>query len=357
MPGELAPRPYPWEFVDSLSRAAVRRAARVRPLLDGCVALGPFEAALAEWARLPVSHVVRRVTPASLPRAEGLVCLECRELGLVFLIEPEPALAVALLARILNRPLGLTRSGGSLDDALRGALSAVLVEAARRSTARFPLAAPHDVPALADGLRADVTVFLADQPYRLGIWVSVEDRPTRGDDAVSPDLRALARVPIELPVVAAVSVAPLEDVLRLEPGDVFFPGAGWLGSPPEPGEQETLDRVVLAPPRCDRGMLAERVDERRWRLVGPFALNGGHVEGAVAVRVEVGGALLLGQQWSLAGRSGTLSLDSAWSRDVLLRVTGEPVARGVLERVHGELGVRVITGPAPSSLVRPRPPV
>lgn len=347
----VAHAPYPWGFLARVPGAAVRGARELRPLLDRVTDPRRMARALGELVAADVSFIVRRTVPSTLPSSGPLLHLECDEIGLTLVIELEPALATALLARVLGRAPGLTRPDEPLDRSSAGALSALVVEAARRAESELPLRARAGPPPPGgSGLRADATIFLDGKPHRATVWAARDERPTRDEPRTGavPGLAALGTLPLSIPVVAAVSLSPRDDVERLRPGDVFLPGQ-WLHGDRREGEatwDAILRRSLLAPARSERGVLLERSGGGCFRLGAVLALPDAERGDAACVRVEIGVAVRAARAWSLSGPGDVRDLDIVPSQLVLLRSAGQSFARGTLVTVGHELGVRIVSSAA-----------
>jgi flagellar motor switch/type III secretory pathway protein FliN len=351
-----------------VSRRAARAARRIRERFRASLNPPAFARALGELLASDVTFVVRRVTPAD-PASEldDGIHLATHDGAGRALIVPEPELVTAVLARLLGRPPRLTAPGATLGPEERGALAALAVEAARRSEARVPLRArgdgpPRDVPFI----RIESTLFVDERPYDVSVWAAELATPTRGDADRDRPVEDLPDVPVELCVVAAISAGTALDVRTLVPGDVWFPGDGWLGPHDSNATQRLsrgLTRFALAAADGERGAAVDRSGDGRIVLRhGLVALSadasGGHgatgtmadpndtvadvaLNAPIVVRVEVGSVTLTARQWAELAPGDVIETGVRIGELAVLRVAGVEVARGELVDVEGELGVRV----------------
>lgn len=337
------PLPYPWGFLRRVSEDAVRQARRIRPALERCAEPRRVARALGEIVASDVSFTLRRLLPTAAPMPEQALVLECDDLGLTLGIDLEAQLAMTLLARALGRAPALMRPDAPLDAALRGALSAVLVEAARRAGSEYPLTARSGQHEGAPGLRADATIFVDGKPFRATVWAARSEEPTRDGDHGRP-LSDLGGVPLGIPIVAASSLVEWRELDLLEPNDVFVPGA-WFHQERRAGESAwdaVLRRAVLAAPRSERGVLVERSPGGPWCFGGALSLCSEEHPGTACVRVEVGTVVRSARDWDRLCRGDTLDPD-VQTQGAVIRIAGRAFACGALVTVGKELGIRVTT--------------
>lgn len=370
--------PYPWERLARVSREAIRAERRIRSAVSAVLALDRVGASLSEIlsaeARLDSFHAA----PVA-PKDERAIFFESVDGALAFAVEPEPSLASLVLARVLRRTAPLTGLDTPLDAVSRGALSAVVVEIARRAGSALPLRTRHEPPAGAHDARVDVRVELDGQAYHVAI--SVYDRAIPTSRALAPtDLRAAGELPIRIPIVSAVSLAEPATFAALANGDVWLPGDGWLSHAQQPppvtaelasgdtGSRglpwKALARAALCPEDGERGVEIGRSDAGRLVLRGNVVALGADVEAAlrggdeamngteetltsmaldapIVVRVEVGSVTLTARQWDALRPGDVLETGLRLTEPAVLRVAGRDVARGELVSIDGELGVRI----------------
>jgi hypothetical protein len=160
--------------------------------------------------------------------------------------------------------------------------------------------------------------------------------------AQSPSESGLgANARVRLPLVVAVSAAPLAELEVMAPGDVWLPESGWLSTPLRP------ERALLALPGGDRGLWVG-VGEDGARVSGPEvrldALCQTTPDEALdaawaRVQVELGHVeLTLAEVSSLAvGQAlGLIRSDTAW-----LVIDGAPRASGRLEQTPEGFGLHI----------------
>jgi flagellar motor switch/type III secretory pathway protein FliN len=352
----------------------VRAARRTRAAFAPGARREALARALGDVLTSDVAIVVRTIEPSAFEGVRHGIHLETADGAGRLVVEPEPGLATAALARLLGRVVPLTDPYAPLDATLTGALAAICVETMRRSGATLPLRATSDSPGVplvpSEGLRLDATVSLDGKPYSVSLWLFSDARPTSG--APAPDLALLGDLPITLRVVAAVSEGTRADLECLRPGDVWLPGGGWLHRDLGAGGGEApaltvLRRAALASPTLDRGVetgcsddgrIVVRADvialaaaegrasvgeERNGAMSEPNeTLRDIALDAPVLVRVEVASVTLTAREWAGLGPGDVIETGVRLAEPVVLRVAGREVARGELVSVDGELGVRVL---------------
>jgi flagellar motor switch protein FliN/FliY len=370
--GEVVP--YPWNRLERVPRSAVRAARHVRRSFTAAVTADALARVLGELLTSDVVIAVRKIAPAAFDGTERGVHLETADGAVRLVVEPEPALVTASLARLLGRAVtgpALTDPTAALDPTLKGAVAALCVETARRSGALLAFSATRDAPPPSDGLRLDTTLRLDDRPYGAVVWLFAESPPTGGEPA--PDLALLGELPITVPLVAAVSEGARADLESLRPGDVWLPGAGWLHRQVDAANDEApavavRRRAALASPSMERGVETGRSDDGRIvvranviALAAETRLSRARVNGErneamsepdetlreialealVVVRVEVASVTLTAGEWAKLGPGDVIETGVPLAEPVVLRVGGREVARGELVSMDGELGVRI----------------
>jgi flagellar motor switch/type III secretory pathway protein FliN len=165
------------------------------------------------------------------------------------------------------------------------------------------------------------------------------------------DIAALGATPIEIPLVAAISIAARGEIESLRRGDAWLPGTftiarndvGWSGT------------VVLCSGASERGagakvdgskcVLADESVSLPWEplMDGKDALSESMGDVPVVVRVEIGTAQMPAREWAKLGAGDVVTLGKRIGEHVVLRVAGEEVARGELVEVEGEIGVRIVS--------------
>jgi flagellar motor switch/type III secretory pathway protein FliN len=311
-----------------------------------------LSSALSGLAECEASVVVRRVSCDS-PRRRPLTefGFEIGMSGVVCALSVEPELATNLVARVLRRPLGLF-AHGALDDALGGALHAIVLELARRCSAHrtLHLLSPESARARAIDVFIEATVLLAGAPYQALVALGLPELEL----AQTPPLATLGTLPIALPVVAGWSLAERTALADFLPGNAWFPGAGlWL-------DESAAGPVALAAPGQDWGVAAAlskggKIVLRGERIqllpdAGEDMTDSGKSEtplaeavlnSPVVVRVELGTVSLTAREWAELGPGDVIETGRRVAEPVVLRIAGREVARGELVNLEGELGVRI----------------
>lgn len=310
-----------------------------------------LSSALAELTECEASLLVRRVT-SNVPRRRPLAELGFEfGNGVVCALAVEPELATNALGRVLRRPVALS-AHGALDDSLTGALTALLLEVARRAGAAGPIHVldSSEARARSGDVFIEATLLLGGTPYQVLAALSL---PEIERDAPTP-LGALGELQIALPVVVGWSLAERAVLADFAPGNAWFPGPGlWLSVH---GEGE----VVLAASSHDRGIAGTLSRDGKIVLRGesvqllqdpgelmsdtgkPAAsLSDAVLDSPVVVRVEVGSVSLTAREWAELGPGDIIETGRRIAEPVILRVAGREVARGELVNLEGELGVRI----------------
>ena len=150
--------------------------------MAAAVLLSSVAERLSDFTGTPVEVVVRdvhgRLPPGPLWRL-GFIAHSARgNLGL----GAEAALAAALLSRFLRRPLPIVPAELPPEPALLGALSALVVEAARATGAREALR-PGPAPELTNAAVVHLTVIVAGRPYAAAAWFAPN---LAGEDEAAP---------------------------------------------------------------------------------------------------------------------------------------------------------------------------
>jgi flagellar motor switch/type III secretory pathway protein FliN len=342
---------YPWSALESVPPGAARRAAGARRRVQSVLDLPRLSSALAELTECEASLVVQRVT-SDAPRRRLLAELGFEfGNGVVCALSVEPELATNALGRVLRRPIALS-AHAALDDSLTGALTALLLEVARRAGAVGPIHAldPNEARARAADVFVEATALLGGTPYQVLAALSL---PELGSDAPTP-LRALGELEIALPLVVGWSLAERAALADFVPGNAWFPGSGlWLSAHGE-------GKVVLAAASHDRGIAGTLSRDGRIVLRGESvqllqdpgepmsdtgkpdaSLSDAVLDSPVVVRVEVGAVSLTAREWAELGPGDIIETGRRIAEPVILRVAGREVARGELVNLEGELGVRI----------------
>ena len=385
-------QPFPWKSLEATPRADVLALRELRRWIAQRVRLDAFALALTGLIGADVRVLMGRAAQVAA-RAGGLA-LEGLEggIGVVLapadddavaaaaLLEVEPALALAVVARILRRPPpGAVNLSSPPSEAIAGAFAAVIVAAARRAhLERAPLRAVSAGAASileADFVRAGsgalalaLTVLVGDEAYASRLVF----RRSAALAAPPPEwtarsLFALGELPLSLPIVACATPAHAADIAALRAGDAWLPGTWPLevardadGAHGAADGATLRGPVILAAPDAGAGVRARLVDGGRLVLSGEVDAVGSALaeadmtesegDGAlleavgdvpVVVRVEIGEARMAAREWAALGRGDVITLGRRVGELVLLRVGGVAIARGELVNVDGEVGVRI----------------
>ncbi|MEO7033309.1 MAG: FliM/FliN family flagellar motor C-terminal domain-containing protein [Polyangiaceae bacterium] len=345
------PTPYPWNALESVSRTGARRAARARRQVQAVLDVPRLRAALAALTESEASLVVRRVGTEA-PRRRPLTELGFElGAGTVCALSVEPELATNALSRVLRRPVTLS-SHEALDDSLSGALTALVLEFARRAGAQETLSVlePGEARARATDVFVEATVLLDDTPYQVLVALGL---PEVTQDA-TPPLSVLGELAIELPLVVGCGLAERATLADFTPGNAWFPGTGlWLDAHLE-------GQIVLAAASHDRGLSGTLSRNGKIVLRGESvqllpdagelmsdpgkpeaSLSDAVLDSPVVVRVEVGAVTLTAREWAELGPGDVIETGRRIAEPVILRVAGREVARGELVNLEGEIGVRI----------------
>ena len=354
--------PYPWHALRRVTREALSAEREARRRIARAVDAQRLAAAAGEV--LQMDDAWRLQDGGAAPQRDSWPTLRFESVAgdPLFALYPSPALANAVLSRILQRPAPVLLAQRPADPVLLGALHAIAVEIARRAGTTEPIRAAACAPSPVREVALGVTVTLDGRPYELIASANGSWQPTQG--APLTTLRALGALPIRLPVVIAVTALEREELAALEAGDAFMPGPAL-----------TLDRAAqgtaaLAGPLSELGV-AVTLTERGELVVrgetialgvdgGPHMTEGEQatgdavsrtaLEAPIVVRVELGSVTLLASEWAELKPGDVIETGRRVAEPVVLRVAGQEVARGELVNVDGELGVRIqtlVTGSQP----------
>jgi flagellar motor switch/type III secretory pathway protein FliN len=356
-------RPFPWERVPSISRAAwleqQQTLARQRAAFDARAALEALATLLG--ATVSAEVVTCRVSPRD-ERTSAELGVSLPATGLCVVVRPEPDLARFCVARLLKQEFELGWPDTELDPSLRGAIAALVLEVARR-------AAPHEAPELLAATEPEgdwalcyaVSLRIEGRAYRLALECE-RLRPTTQTFAPRArfDLARLGTLPLAVPWVAALIWLSPQALAAAAVGDVWLPRAGWIAPTPH------VRAGLLAAPGLDWGLpvdasqgkivlgaqgqtlgrqepvtMDERPDENRASAGEPSALEQIVGETPVVVRLEIGSLELTAREWASLAPGDVVQSGRRLDEPVILRVMGRELARGELVEVDGELGVRI----------------
>ena len=356
LPGPAVSSPYPWDALDRLARTSARRVGAARRRLERAIALGKLQAAIGSTLTSEVGIVVHEATAEDLPDKlpPARVELELGDDSGCLVVGIDPELASRAIARVLGRPVQLEVPGAPLGTVLSGALAAIVLEVARRSsrTVALRVVPPASPRPACDGIRIQASLLLGDRAYEVGVWVACQPDPT-GEIGPSGGLEPWADLPVSLPLVAGVCLASRAELMSLRAGDAWSCGDGWLidergrgrGALAAPGDDFGVrvdftedGRIVLG---AERVMLPVDAEDGRTMSEANGTLAEALLDAPIVVRVEIGAVSMSVRDWTRLGPGDVIETGRRIAEPVVLRVAGREVARGELVNVEGELGVRI----------------
>jgi flagellar motor switch/type III secretory pathway protein FliN len=359
-------RPYPWAALPAVARETPGALRDVRRAVAAAIDAGGVAAALSEIAGVPAAVSVARIEVAThdVPAFGGAaLALATLDDAVRVDLELDSALARGLVARVLGRPVKLAHPRAALGPEVEGALSAIVLQVARRAHgASAPFVAfGHGAWRLQPGdrrLLIDASVTLDRETYAARAVVALRPAaPLPSPDPVAR-LSSLGRLPIALPVVTAVSLLRASEAFALAAGDIWLPGDGWTARRAGTAGHLVGD-AVLAPPRSARGIGVKLGDGGEIVVVGEktilldvettmpspnqdqTATSDVVLDAPLVVRVEMGAVTLSASEWAALGPGDVVALGRRVQEPVVLRIAGTEVARGELVDIEGELGVRI----------------
>ncbi len=387
-------RPFPWSAKEKWTRADAAAARALHRWSDAFVraeAVGGVVATLLD-ARVDVRlRRVRRRESVPGGTNDGIAVLlasgEETDLADAALLEIEPALGVALVARALRRSPPKVLAYRSSGEGLAGAVAAIAAATARRlpgaRTLRVIGAGPvRDLEAKlasagVDLIEASISVRLNDEAFDARALVPLAAALAAPEPPwTRAALATLGDIPIALPLVAAVSESTAGEIGTLRRGDAWLP-ASWTVHLAPSGSLEGY--VFLASPELETGIRAElgeggrlvvreALEPMAWTPAsratnGSFGRQRQQEEEAgvsdakdperdalveavgevpVVVRVEIGVAETRAREWASLAPGDVVALGRKLGDSVTLRVGGVTVARGELVDLEGEIAVRIL---------------
>jgi flagellar motor switch/type III secretory pathway protein FliN len=348
---------FPWQALEPLPRAPQAQLRAVRRYLEQALEPGRLAHSLSEVLETPVELVVRAVDNRAPPTSFVRIGLTLAEGAGGWVIGLEPPLASALLASLLRRPAPLLSAEAELDSTLLGALSALFVEAARRSGGTHALRpAAVSASALSDAAIVHATVIVQGKPYSAAAWlppVFAAPPPERPARAL---LGELGENELALPLVIGVSLATPRSLSELTLGAAFCPGSKlWVDASgrghgvlvcgaSERGlavELGYAGEIVLREPTTVALAATEATPMQSDEASDP-TLADAVLDAPLVVRVELGQVSMSAREWAALKPGDVLGTGRRLAEPVVLRSGGQVLARGELVSLEGELAVRVL---------------
>jgi flagellar motor switch/type III secretory pathway protein FliN len=359
-------RSYPWESLAAVPREALGALRDARRAVAAAVDVGALGTALSELTgALGAVRVARvEVTAEDAPSLGGVsLALGTPDDALRLCLELDAELARAMVARVIGRPLPMGHPSAAPAAELEGAALAVVLGIARRAHGSSTPLVPFGRGAwrIEPGrrrLRIDAAVTLERDAYAVRATIELGRAIAATPRDPVAQLASLGRLPITLPLVAAVSLASMSDVARLAIGDVWLPLDGWTARL-DGASARLMGAAVLAPASSARGIGVKLGDAGEIVVLGEKTLlldvektmptpNQDQtatseivLDAPLVVRVEVGAVTLSAAEWAALANGDVIALGRRVSEPVLLRIAGAEVARGELVEIEGELGVRI----------------
>ena len=359
-------RAFPWAALPRVTRASVAalRAVRARTgpgsvasravLAFGALAGTPVEviaeaSGAASGATL-THHVVslKLAAPTSAPV----------EPAWWMVLEVEPALVFAVVARAMKRPPVVASLPQLPSATVVGSFAGVVAASVRRAGVPVVLSDACDTsPLEAASASTTVVSFTAltgehATHVRAFFPSSLLDGATPRFD--TPNLALLGALPLELPVVACRVVVTAREVAELSVGDAWMLDRAWGLGPVVSalrgpvwlcaGSSEVgLPAVLEADGRI---VLGHGTEELGWSPMADETEETAAVAQAVGevpvvVRVEIGAVRMKAKEWSLLAPGDVVGLGTKVGSPVVLRVSGAAIAEGELVDLEGEVGVRI----------------
>jgi flagellar motor switch/type III secretory pathway protein FliN len=267
----------------------------------------------------------------------------------------EASLATALLSTLLRRPIPLVAPDATLDPTLSGALTALVIEAARASGASVPLR-PAAAEVVGETAAVHLGVTLAGRPYAAVLFVPVlaSVAPRVYADAL---LARLCDVSLALPLVVGECLATPRGLATLGLGAALCPGAGmWIdrngagrgclasGTSERgvPVALETDGRIVLRQASTVALSTAEAASMPSDDPFDPPTLADAVLDAPLVVRIELGSVSMKAREWADLRPGDVIASGQRVAEPVLLRAAGRALAEGELVNLEGELGVRIV---------------
>jgi flagellar motor switch/type III secretory pathway protein FliN len=363
--------PYPWATLPRATRASAAALSALRRTLSSRSLPARALAALSDLAGTPVTLSSEAAGP-SLHTTVASETLTLRLTGPAsataltpwwVVLEVDPALAVALVARVTKRPPILAVTPGLPSANVIGAFVGIIAAAVRRAGVPVLVSEVGSTFGLETSSPstsvAAFTVFVDDQATQLRAFFPAPLLASAPVTFSRADLATLGALPLDLPIVACRILAAAADLAALTEGDAWMLGDAWrLGRLPLMGTaissplhlcSASSTTALLATLEADgRLVLRDGVEELGW---SPMETAEETEEGArvaeavgdvpVVVRVEIGSARMKAKEWAALAPGDVVGIGSKIGAAVVLRVSGMAVAEGELVDLEGEIGVRI----------------
>lgn len=359
-----APRPYPWQSLETVPRETLASARLAREALDGCGGRRSLEAALGDLFAQPCALTLARIAPLGLVRIRPSVAclLRLRNDTARVLIVAEAQLAARIAALASGRPCPLVDPLRPAPNSVQGAFAAFVIAVARRAARVDPPVLVAAGPAAFEAWRpsprviaCEAVLHLEQQAFAFSALVDPSLRPTLAPPFDRNRLRALGSTQLSLVLDAGMAVLDESLIASVRPGDVVVAGDGWRVSRASDG---LVGDVLLRSSRSTTGLPAKLIAGGRIVLGEGTMTADADIpndaeaepseaaaqvigEAPVLVRIEIGQVSMTARQWASVAPGDVLETGVRVADKVVLRIAGREVARGELVEVEGELGVRI----------------
>jgi type III secretion system YscQ/HrcQ family protein len=348
--------PFPWHTLPRIDRATNGRIRFLRRQLEAA-----FDRAVIRNALVNLFGSTIEVTagePSLAPHPDStneMISLRSPDGSAALTIEVEADLAAHSVAHLLGRSAPSANPNRPLEETLRGAFLAIVLDVAYRASKGPVLeyVSSHSFEARDEmGLAVVCSVRLDGKPYEARIWFScfTHDSTSR---CARDRLQALTSLPLEVPLVVASAACSAQDLAALEPGDVWISDDGtWI-------DPNLVGRGVLAAPNQEWGVAVNVTRERivieksRRVLAGDVesskmgnddssdGLSRTAIEVPIVVRIEMGRVTLSAAEWAELDVGDVIETATKLGGPVVLRVAGQQLAEGELVNLDGRIGVRI----------------
>jgi flagellar motor switch/type III secretory pathway protein FliN len=360
-------KPFPWQDIPYLWRNEVEAARSVRQLLtdyiDWVLVNQVASKLLAKTVEIRLHQVqIHQQLPMNTQAIS--VPLKSGELGPWVRIDVELDLAARLVASVLEVHLPFLQPNYRHSPEIRGAVTAFLIALSRRTSFGEPFRVAEVIPPHANTplFEATFLVFVEDEVFRCSALVPLPLIAPSLPNFTTEVLRGLGEIKLQIPVVAAVSLATRAQLDSLEVGTAWAPGDAWTLRRQADQWQGT---AVLVAPTSEHALNVQLLPRQptlyalkfqsktssTWEL----AMNNTEelvksddqpaealADVPVVVRVEVGTVTLSAKEWASLHVGDVIATGVRVGNPVILRVGGLAVAEGELCNLEGEVAVRIL---------------